>query len=133
MPVLLHHLLPEIRREANSPLARQALRQRRITTLLEHSVFGEIRGLGTMDWNGMRQLPSAQMPFLPHGEKQLQKKSEREAEHSLSSMQWCRKGWRDKCSPAAFGGGFNEAESVQGRLCSGQCCSPSANPVLFHQ
>lgn len=44
MPVLLYHLLPEIRREANSPLARQALRQRKITTLLEHPVFGEIKG-----------------------------------------------------------------------------------------
>lgn len=40
-----------------------------------------------MTWNGKCQLPWTQTSFLPYGELQLQRRSEAEAEHGLSSTQ----------------------------------------------
>lgn len=75
----------------------------------------------------MYRLPLAQMSFLLHGEMQLQRRSETEAERGLSSAQGRVKRVRDKCPPAAS----DAAQSTQGGTCSGLCCSLWANPELL--
>ena len=122
----MHGLLPEIRKEANSPLAKQVVKEKGGPTYW-NILSRRHWGLNHTDQGSICQLPPlAQTSFLPRGKTQLQRRSEREAERGLNSTQRRAKGTRDKC-PAAS----DKAESIQGRVCSGLCCSLSANPVLL--
>lgn len=111
MPILFYSLLPEIRKEANSPLAKETLREKGTPHLSElpaperqGSGQGLGSGSGAISHDGKVSDPWTWISFLPYGDVQLQRRSETEAESGLGSTQRRVKGYRDKCPPTAFDG-----------------------------
>ena len=80
MPILFYSLLPEIRREENSPLAMETLREKDHPTCWN---FLPQRKEGARGY----ELQWTQISFPPYGEMQLQRRSETEAKHGLGSTQ----------------------------------------------
>lgn len=106
LPVWLCHLLPEIRKEANCPHARQALREKDHPHLLEHLVLERLGGC-RLEWHVSSSFGSDIIP-------PLWREAASKGVRNRNWAQWMR-GWRGKCPPATF----DEAEaSMRGRMCS---------------